>query len=52
MEKINPDTQTSPLCLFTCQVIIAARDPHPPSTCLLSHNQGLTPARCAGTVRV
>lgn len=40
MEKINPDTQTSPLCLFTWRVIIAARDLHPANICSPSPNYG------------
>ena len=40
MEKINPDTQTSPLCLVTWRVIIAARDLHPANICSPSPNYG------------
>lgn len=49
MEKINPDTQTSPLCLFTWRVIIATRDLHPADIFSPSPNYGPPLPTATGT---
>lgn len=49
MEKINPDTQTRPLCLFTWCVIIATHDLHPANIFSPSPNYGPPLPTATGT---